>query len=147
MKLREFPCRKILIRWPAYSLCGFLAFTDFAGAEEQSAWADLVSGTTNVSGIGSVRYTVGYSSVGYDHFQSEITVEWHDNGYRTQTIYDGIYDKPPAKVWGSLGRLCVSVDACARYQDACTSHVMTYRYDVATKSFDEIQDGNRTCRR
>ena len=147
LKLPEFPCRKILIRWSPCLLCGFLAFTDFAGAGEQSVWADQISGTTSVSGVGSLRYTVGYDSVGYDHFRSEITVEWQDDGDRTQTIYEGIYDKPPAKVWGNLGHLCVSMEACARYEDACTTHVMAYRYDNAAKSFDEIQGGDRICRR
>lgn len=146
LNLRGFPFRKVLIKGPICLLCGFVTFaTSFA--EETSTWAEQTSGTTDVFGIGSVQYTVGYTSVGYDHFRSAITVEWSDAGDRTQTIYEGIYDKPPARVWGNLGHLCVSMETCARYEDACTTHVMAYRYDIAAKSFEEIQGGDRRCLR
>lgn len=129
-------------------LCGFLALTaSSAGAGEAEAWTDQVSGTINVSGVGPVRYTVGYSSIGYDHFRSEIAATWHDAGDQTQTIYDGIYDNPPAKVWAVGRHLCVSMQACARYEDACKTQLITYRYDTAARSFAEIEDRKRICRR
>jgi hypothetical protein len=127
----------------AYLLCVFAFTAEVAYAEE--IWENLASGTANVSGIGTVRYTIGYSSVGYDHFRSEITATWHDRGDRTQTIYDGIYDKPPAKVWGAQSGLCVSMEACTRYEDACSTQTIGYRYDVAAKSFAEA--GDEGCHR
>ncbi|PLP58954.1 hypothetical protein CYK37_14620 [Mesorhizobium loti] len=115
-------------------------------AGEDEAWTDQISGIVDISGAGPVRYTVGYSSIGYDHFRSEIAATWHDDGDRTQTIYDGIYDNPPAKVW-SVGRhLCVSMEACVRYEDVCTTSRIAYRYDIRTKSFAELPDGESICR-
>ncbi|HEV2504003.1 MAG TPA: hypothetical protein VGV39_13080 [Mesorhizobium sp.] len=138
-----FSWRNFAILRACFLYSCILLATGLAHAEE--VWADLASGTTNVSGVGTVRYTIGYSSIGYDHFRSEITATWHDGGDRTQTIYDGIYDKPPAKVWGMQNRLCVSMAACTRYEDACTTQTIAYRYDVATKSFAET--GDHGCQR
>lgn len=136
------------IRWRACLLSGFVTFnTGIADAQETPVWTEVVEGITDMRGIGPVQYTVGYSNVGYDHFRSEISVEWHDGGGRTQTIFDGIYDNPPAKVWGADDRLCVSMEACARGKDACTTHVIAYRYDGAVKSFGEIDDSEEWCRR
>lgn len=131
---------------PIFLLGGFVAITmGFADAEEAPAWTDGAAGVTDVSGIGSVRYNVGYSSVGFDHFRSEISVEWHDGGDRTQIIYDGIYDNPPAKVWGADGHLCVSMEACARGEDACTTQAIAFRYDSSAKSFAELDDDAGQC--
>lgn len=106
----------------------------------------MSSGATQVSGLGSVQYSVGYSNIGYDHFRSEIVVEWRDGAKRTQTIYEGISDKPPAKVWGVQGHLCVSMQACARYEDNCTVQVIAYRYDAGTRSFAELENGKQCSR-
>lgn len=114
-----------------YSLVALAAGS--ADAQEASAWAEVISGATHVPGVGQIRYSVGYSSVGYDHFRSEIFVQWRDGAGRTQTIYDGIYDSPPAKVWGVQGHLCVSMQTCARYEDVCTTQVIAYRYDAVAK--------------
>lgn len=148
LNYRERLSRQALFQSPTFLLCGFLALAvSSACAEEAEAWTDQVSGTINISGVGPVRYTVGYSSIGYDHFRSEIAAAWQDGGDQTQTIYDGIYDNPPAKVWAVGRHLCVSMQACARYEDACTTQLITYRYDTAAKSFAEIEDGKRICRR
>lgn len=134
------------VRWAVVLLCGFVVWSP-ANAQEGSDWTEMSSGATQVSGLGAVRYSVGYSNIGYDHFRSEIVVGWRDGGKRTQTIYDGIYDNPPAKVWGANDHLCVSMEACARSTDACTVEVIAYRYDVGAKSFAELADGGELCRR
>ncbi|QRY69531.1 hypothetical protein JVX98_15205 [Ensifer sp. PDNC004] len=133
------------IRWACVLLCGFIVWSP-ANAQEGSDWAEMSSGATQVSGLGSVRYSVGYSNIGYDHFRSEIVVEWRDGAKRTQTIYEGIYDRPPAKVWGVQGHLCVSMQACARYEDACTAQVIAYRYDAGARSFAELENGEQCSR-
>ncbi len=134
------------IRWAGVLLCGFVVLSP-ANAQEGSDWAEMSSGATQVSGLGAVQYSVGYSNIGYDHFRSEIVVEWRDGGKQAQTIYEGIYDNPPAKVWGAKGHLCVSTDACARSTDACTVQVIAYRYDVGDKTFAELANGGDFCRR
>lgn len=126
-----------------YSLVALAAGS--ADAQEASAWAEVISGATHVPGVGQIRYSVGYSSVGYDHFRSEIFVQWRDGAGRTQTIYDGIYDSPPAKVWGVQGHLCVSMQTCARYEDVCTTQVIAYRYDAVAKVFAELENGGTRC--
>ncbi len=118
-----------------------------AGSQAPPDWDEVHSGATDVPGVGPVHFSVGYSSVGYDHFRSEIVVRWRDGADRTQAIYDGIYDRPPAKVWGIQGHLCVSMQACARYEDACTTQMLAYRYDAAAKAFNELADGEASCRR
>ncbi len=136
------------IRPTAVLLCGLVALAaGSAGSQDVSDWAEVSSGATDVPGVGAVHYSVGYSSVGYDHFRSEIVVQWHDGADRTQSIYDGIYDRPPAKVWGIQGHLCVSMEACARYEDACTAQTIAYRYDAAAKLFGELANGDGLCHR
>ncbi len=143
MRTRFLPIRSV-----AALLCGLVALVaGSAGSQDGSDWAEVSSGATDVSGVGAVHYSVGYSSIGYDHFRSEIVVQWRDGTDRTQTIYDGIYDRPPAKVWGIDGYLCVSMEACARYEDACTAQTIAYRYDAAAKSFAELAIGEGLCRR
>ncbi|MGO4624676.1 hypothetical protein AB4Z34_34785 [Ensifer sp. 2YAB10] len=134
------------IRCAVVLLCSLVVLAaGSAGAQEASAWAEVISGATHVPGVGPIRYSVGYSSVGYDHFRSEIFVQWRDGAGRTQTIYDGIYDNPPAKVWGVQGHLCVSMQICARYEDVCTARVIAYRYDAAAKVFAELENGGTLC--
>ena len=104
-------------------------------AQEAAAWENQASGRTSISKLGTVHYEVGYSSAGFDHFDSEIVVKWNDNGAQTQTLYEGIYDKPPAKVWGAGPHLCIALQTCARYSDRCSQHVIAHSYDSRGKSF------------
>ncbi|MGE6786075.1 hypothetical protein ACQKGL_26490 [Ensifer adhaerens] len=143
MRTRLLPIRSV-----AGLLCGLVALVaGSVGSQDGSDWAEVSSGASDVSGVGAVHYSVGYSNIGYDHFRSEIVVRWRDGTDRTQTLYDGIYDRPPAKVWGIEGHLCVSMEACARYEDACTAQTIAYRYDAAAKSFTELGGGDGLCRR
>ena len=104
-------------------------------AQESAAWEYQASGRTTISKLGAVHYEVGYSSAGFDHFDSEIVVKWNDNGAQTQTLYEGIYDKPPAKVWGVGPHLCIALQTCARYSDRCSQHVIAHSYDSRGKAF------------
>lgn len=118
-------------------------------AQESAAWEYQASGRTTISKLGAVHYEVGYSSAGFDHFDSEIVVKWNDNGAQTQTLYEGIYDKPPAKVWGSGPHLCIAMQACARYSDHCNRHVIAHRYDTQGKAFVALKSektAHRICR-
>ncbi|HEV7320245.1 MAG TPA: hypothetical protein VGO04_16730 [Ensifer sp.] len=136
------------IRWAAVVFCGLGALAaGSAGSQEAPDWDEMSSGAADVRGVGAVHFSVGYSSAGYDHFRSQIVVRWRDGADRTQVIYDGIYDKPPAKVWGVQGHVCVSMEACARYEDVCTTQMLAYRYDAAAKAFNELADGEGSCRR
>ena len=104
-------------------------------AQEATAWENQASGRTSIAKLGTVHYEVGYSSAGFDHFDSEIVVKWNDNGAQTQTLYEGIYDKPPAKVWGVGPHLCIALQTCARYSDRCSQHVIAHSYDSRGKAF------------
>ncbi|MEG0141059.1 MAG: hypothetical protein RR707_09665 [Comamonas sp.] len=104
-------------------------------AQEAAAWENQASGRTSISKLGTVQYEVGYSSAGFDHFDSEIVLKWNDNGAQTQTLYEGIYDKPPAKVWGAGPHLCIALQTCARYSDRCKQHVIAHSYDARGKAF------------
>ena len=135
------------VRGIACLLCSLVAINmGYANAQNVPEWENVASGTTQVSNIPSVQYMVGYSSIGYDHFRSEIMVSWHDGDDRTQNIYDGIYDNPPAKVWSARDHLCVSIETCARYEDTCKTHSIAYRYDRAAKLFSELNDDAKMCR-
>ncbi|UCA44664.1 hypothetical protein [Pseudochrobactrum sp. XF203] len=98
-----------------------------------------------MSNPAAVEYKIGYSNIGYDHFRSEIMLNWLDGEAQSQTIYEGIYDRPPAKVWGAGDRLCVSMQTCARYEDSCTIHIIAYRYDADIKLFSELPAGDNLC--
>ena len=128
-----------------YLLCVFLAAP--AGAEEAPEWAHVDSGLIETSGLGPVRYVVGYSSVGYDHFLSEIVIAWNDGGERRQTIYEGIYDRPPATIRAEDGHLCVSMQVCPRGADRCRTDILAYRYDSGARRFRELEQGFAGCRR
>ena len=115
-------------------------------AQEAAAWENQTSGRTSISKLGTVHYEVGYSSAGFDHFDSEIVVKWNDNGAQTQTLYEGIYDKPPAKVWGAGPHLCIAMQTCARYSDRCSQHVIAHSYDAQSKAFVALKS-DKTARR
>ena len=127
-----------------------LCFTTMpSGAQEAPTWEQQATGSTTISRLGKLHYTVGYSSAGFDHFNSAITVKWQDRGEQEQTIYEGIYDKPPAKVWGSGRHLCIAMQACARYSDRCNQHVIAHRYDTQGKAFVALKSektAHRICR-
>ncbi|MEG0044371.1 MAG: hypothetical protein RR729_00175 [Comamonas sp.] len=115
-------------------------------AQEAAAWENQASGRTSISKLGTVQYEVGYSSAGFDHFDSEIVLKWNDNGAQTQTLYEGIYDKPPAKVWGAGPHLCIALQTCARYSDRCSQHVIAHSYDARGKAFVALKS-EKTARR
>jgi hypothetical protein len=89
--------------------------------------------------LGRIDYEVGYSSAGFDHFSSEIVARWNDGGAQEQTLYEGIYDRPPAKVWGNGPHLCIAMQTCARYSDRCSRYVIAHRYDAQAKAFVELK--------
>lgn len=110
-------------------------FAISCSAQETAAWDQQATGRTSITRLGTIDYEVGYSSVGFDHFSSEIVARWNDGGAQEQTLYEGIYDRPPAKVWGSGSHLCVAMQTCARYSDRCSRYVIAHRYDAQAKAF------------
>lgn len=127
-------------------LCVVAVFTPAsAHAEDVADWENIASGTAFMSNPATVEYKIGYSSIGYDHFRSEIMLNWIDGEAQSQTIYEGIYDRPPAKVWGAGDRLCVSMQTCARYEDNCTKNIIAYRYDADVALFSELPTGDNLC--
>lgn len=124
-----------------------LCFTTMrSGAQEAPTWEQQATGSTTIRSLGKVHYAVGYSSAGFDHFNSAITVKWQDRGEQEQTIYEGIYDKPPAKVWGSGRHLCIAMQTCARYSDRCSRDVIAHRYESQSKAFVELKSARGLCR-
>ena len=104
-------------------------------AQEAAAWDKQVTGRTSITRLGTIDYEVGYSNAGFDHFSSEIVARWNDGGAQEQTLYEGIYDRPPAKVWGNGPHLCIAMQTCARYSDRCSQYVIAHRYDTQAKAF------------
>ena len=65
-----------------------------------------------------------------------------------QTLYEGIYDRPPAKVWGTGSHLCIAMP-CALF-DRCSRYVIAHRYDTQAKAFVALKSektarGIRRC--
>lgn len=87
--------------------------------------------------VGTIDYSIGYASVGYDHFETEIIVSWRDGGERTQLLFSGIQDRPPAQMTVKENLLCVVAQYCARYQDVCSALATCYAYDAGQKQFVE----------
>ena len=114
-------------------LLGFCAMP--CGAQEAAAWEKQVTGHTSITKLGRIDYEVSYRSAGFDHFSSEIVARWNDGEAQEQTLYEGIYDRPPAKVWGNGPHLCIAMQACARYSDRCSRYVIAHRYDTQAKAF------------
>lgn len=125
--------RKLSIPLQAWLMLSCFAIS--CSAQEAATWDRQVTGRTSITGLGTIDYEVGYSSAGFDHFSSEIVARWKDGGAQEQTLYEGIYDRPPAKVWGSGPHLCVAMQACARYSDRCSRYVIAHRYDAQAKAF------------
>lgn len=115
-------------------------------AQEATAWEQQATGSTTIRSLGKVQYAVGYSSAGFDHFNSAITLKWQDHGEQEQTIYEGLYDKPPARVWGAGRHLCIAMLACARYSDRCSQHVIAHRYESKSKAFVELKSARGLCK-
>ncbi len=127
-------------------LCALVILTPVSAyAEDVADWENIASGTAFMSNPATVEYKIGYSNIGYDHFRSEIMLNWTHGEAQSQTIYEGIYDRPPAKVWGAGDRLCVSMQTCARYEDSCTTHIIAYHYDADAKLFSELPAGGNLC--
>lgn len=115
-------------------------------AQETAAWEQQVTGRTSITRLGTIDYEVGYSSAGFDHFSSEIVARWNDEGAQEQTLYEGIYDRPPAKVWANGPHLCIAMQTCARYSDRCSQYVIAHRYDTRAKAFVALKS-EKTARR
>ena len=129
MHLRKF--HTLLQTW--LMLLGFCVVP--CSAQEAAAWEKQVTGSTSITRLGTIDYEVSYSSAGFDHFSSEIVARWNDGEAQEQTLYEGIYDRPPAKVWGNGPHLCIAMQACARYSDRCSQYVIAHRYDTLAKAF------------
>ena len=129
MHLRKF--HTLLQTW--LMLLGFCVVP--CSAQEAAAWEKQVTGRTSITRLGTIDYEVSYSSAGFDHFSSEIVARWNDGEAQEQTLYEGIYDRPPAKVWGNGPHLCIAMQACARYSDRCSQYVIAHRYDTQAKAF------------
>ncbi|MDR0212912.1 MAG: hypothetical protein LBJ15_02780 [Comamonas sp.] len=130
-------------------LAAFLLQLSFpTRADEAPGWESQASGSTSVLGVGAIQYFSGYRSVGYDHFEAEISVRWRsskDGSEQEQILYEGILDKPPAKVWGHGSHLCVVMQACARGTDRCTPYLIAHRYNAARQSFTAVTHSSRLC--
>lgn len=128
--------------WLVLLSCGAMP----CSAQEAPAWDHQVTGHTSITKLGAIDYEVSYSSVGFDHFSSEIVVKWNDKSPQQQTLYEGIYDRPPAKVWGAGPHLCVAMQTCARYSDRCSRYVIAHSYDAQAKAFVALKS-EKTARR
>ncbi|BDR07976.1 hypothetical protein CTR2_R13140 [Comamonas thiooxydans] len=140
MHLRKF--HTLLQTW--LMLLGFCVVP--CSAQEAAAWEKQVTGRTSITRLGTIDYEVSYSSAGFDHFSSEIVARWNDGEAQEQTLYEGIYDRPPAKVWGNGPHLCIAMQACARYSDRCSQYVIAHRYDTQAKAFVALKS-EKTARR
>ena len=142
----HFLSERVSIEGATCLLCALAIFTPVsAHAEGVADWANIASGTAFMSSPATVEYKIGYSNIGYDHFRSEIMLNWTDGEAQSQTIYEGIYDRPPAKVWGAGDRLCVSMQTCVRYEDNCMTNIIAYRYDADVKMFSEFPASGNLC--
>ncbi len=110
-------------------------------------WDDRQNGTIEVAPVGNVSYEIGFSNIGFGHFATGVSVSWEDDGRRSQLLFDGIDDKPPAKVTAIGSQLCISVAQCGRYQDDCPIWSTRYHYDVADKAFVRGEEGQQACPR
>ncbi|MBX8785346.1 hypothetical protein HBA94_16395 [Ochrobactrum sp. GRS2] len=142
----HFLSERVSIEGATCLLCALAIFTPVsAHAEGVADWENIASGTAFMSSPATVEYKIGYSNIGYDHFRSEIMLNWTDGEAQSQTIYEGIYDRPPAKVWGAGDRLCVSMQTCVRYEDNCMTNIIAYRYDADVKMFSEFPASGNLC--
>lgn len=121
--------------------------------EDATSWEQQFRGSTSVQGIGKVQYSMGYRSVGFDHYATEITIDWQQGQSSStkqqaqqQLLYEGIHDKPPAKLWGEGRYLCLAMQTCARYSDSCNWQTLAYRFEPASQSFAETKRSARLCR-
>ena len=117
-------------------------------AEEALDWESQDSGSTSVPGVGAIQYFSGYRYAGYDHFATEISVRWRsskDGAEQEQILYEGILDKPPAKVWGHGRHLCVAMQTYARGTDQCTPYLIAHRYNAVRQSFTAVANSAKLC--
>lgn len=59
-------------------------FAISCSAQETAAWDQQATGRTSITRLGTIDYEVGYSSVGFDHFSSEIVARWNDGERRSR---------------------------------------------------------------
>ena len=117
--------------------------------DESELWDQQSQGTTSVNGVGPVQYSMGYRSEGFDHFATEIKVSWRHGqppAKQQQVLYEGIHDKPPAKIWGAGRHLCLAMQTCARQSDHCRWHVLAHRFQSQSQSFVEVKNTGQVCR-
>jgi hypothetical protein len=115
------------------------------GDEEVHDWDEFRSGSIAVPPVGTVIYEIAYSSVGYDHFEARVSASWEDGEPRSQVLFEGIHDKPPAKISVIGSQLCISVKYCQRYQDECPVWSTIYSYDHKNKLFVGSAEKQQTC--
>ena len=117
--------------------------------DASTLWEQTFDGSTLITGVGAVKYSMNYRSIGFDHFATEISVSTQQGKPASegwQLLYEGIHDKPPAKIWGSGRHLCLAMQTCARYSDSCHWQSLAYRFESASQNFVETKSSSRLCR-
>lgn len=116
-----------------------------APAQTESAWPQEVRGEVTLRSPGRVRYHIGYANIGFDHSRSDITLSWVDDGARTQTLFSGIHDLPPASLRVRGNRLILSMGYCPRDDGQCHHAQLRYRYDAQAKQFVPLNAAARAA--
>ena len=119
-------------------------------AEEDPIWDKQTTSQTSVTGLGQVNYQISDRSVGFDHFATEIVIRWQQDqaaAEQQQVLYEGIHDRPPARIWGAGRHLCLAMQTCPRGSDRCQWDVLAYRYQAASQSFVEVKPSSTSCRK
>ena len=120
-----------------------------ACAQEDLQWDRQTTGQTSVAKLGRVEYQISYRSAGFDHFNTEILIRWQAGQPSTgqqQILYEGIHDRPPARIWGAGRHLCLAMQTCARGSDHCQWHVLARRYQASSQRFVEVKPSSASCR-
>lgn len=113
-----------------------------------SEWEQQTTGQSTVAGVGAISYTTSYLYAGFNHYEAEIWVHWKSaQGLQQQTLYEGIHDQPPARIWGQGRHLCLAMQFCGQGQERCTSKLTAYRHDLSQAAFVEDPSASQLCRR
>lgn len=131
------------------TLCGAdiaLAKTEQSDAIQTPQWEQQISIQSTVASVGVIDTTASYRYAGSDHFEAEILVRWQTPaGQQEQILYEGIHDRPPAKVWGQGRYLCLAIQFCERGKERCTQQLTAYRHDASQPSFVEVANARKLC--
>lgn len=134
-ELREKSMNRIVIALILTGLSLIAIEQSSSADDEVHYWDEIRSGGITVPPVGAVTYEVAYTSVGFDHFDARVSVSWEDGELRSQVIFEGIHDKPPAKISVVGSQLCISVKYCQRYQHDCPVWSKLYSYDHRSMLF------------